>query len=302
VMKMKINFRKYRWLVILYFVFIFIYASILIFPSLLMMFFFYLSITAGKKRSIGISLFRTGYALLGIATYPLLYFEPMAFLSMQLTNKESITNGYYISFLIFYRLFFLAILPIGCYLSAYLLSILDMGGYLLPILLLFFSIGVMFFASIISSSLFSVPIILLFTTVLLLHIIFFSRKSVRAQFRTENLPMGINAFYHIYGLVGFMSIYFYTYILEDLQYFADLSSFHIESVRLVWGVAFGILCLLSSSLLSRLNIWGYRLPILALLVAIFLRGNLILYPLFACHLVYFNSPAVKHQFLKNQKL
>lgn len=289
-----------RWALAVGFGLVILFIPLLMFPFLLLIFFFYLTITNSQKRSIGISLFRTGYALLGITIFPLLYLEPLADLSLQLSNKEAITVGTsFVSFLTFYRVFFMMVLPIGCYLAAYLLSILDIGGYILPLVLLFTAIPVMLMAAKISPALMSTPMIILFALILLAHILFFSRKKIRSQFQVEQLPMGVNIFYYIYSLLGFIGLYFYGYILEDLKYFVELTTLEDQGIRLVLGITFAVLCLLSSSLLSRLNVWGYRIPVVIMMVAILMRGSVFLYPLLACHLLYFSLSNVRYQFIKS---
>ena len=191
------------------------------------------------------------------------------------------------------------ILPIGCYLSAYLLSILDIGGYILPLILLFTAIPAMFMAAKISPALISTPMIILFALILLAHILFFSQKKVRSQFGVEPLPRGVNVFYYIYSLLGFIGLYFYGYLIEDLKYFVEMTTLETQGIRLVLGIAFAVLCLLSSSLLSRLNVWGYRIPVVIMMVAILMRGSMFLYPLLACHLLYFSLSKIRYQFIKS---
>lgn len=267
----------------------------LIFPALVIMFLYFLGKLLRAERPLGISLFRTIYALLGILTFPFFYLGPQVFSADQLTLMEEMGRSPYFYFLVIYQIFFMLGFPIMAYLSAYLLTIMDLGGYILPIILLSLASLLMLFASTLSEALIS-PLILVFLFVLLAHMIYFSRPGVKKHFKPEQHPVGITIFHYFYGMMGFFLLYVCWYFIENMQHFSLFNDLDMGVQRILWGVVLAILFLISSSLLFRLNIWGYRIPIFALGIAIVLRVAVLYLPLLLVHIIFFNRPGVKAQF------
>ena len=285
-----------EWTLIALLVSAMIFWPLLVFPSSIITLFYFLAKTGRKQRSLGISIFRTVYALLAIIIFSCVYFGPQAYLTLQLNQQIQPQNTFWFIFLMVYRIFFMFIFPVLCYISAYFLTILDIGGYLLPPVFLIFAVLLMMFSAFLSQGLFSGPVTVFLSALVIAHLVFFSKQEIKEQFVLEGKSIGINVFHYIYGLLGFFSLCFFWARLQELQYFYNPGKGLLEMKFVGLGFFFAVVYLLSSSLLFRLNAWGYRLPVLILPLAIGWGGEILFIPLLIGHIVFFNLPHVRGQF------
>jgi len=294
----KLNFQIIDEIVIIVLCIIIVLFPFLVYPSLVISLLYFLAKKLTKKRSLGVSIFRTIYALIGIITSPLFYMGPYNYISYHLDNNIQISDGSFVVFLYIYRIFFTMLLPISAFLSAYFLTVLDPGGIILPIILLASSLVIMLLAGIISEALVSLvgPLLVVFLILLIAHIIYFSKEKVKNQFDIKSNSIGLIIFHYIYCILGVISFYFGWYSIENMRYFAVLGNLHIEIGRLIFLILFAILCLSASSLIIRANIWGYRIPILILSMTILFKGDFLYLPILVAHIIFFNIPRIKEQF------
>jgi hypothetical protein len=287
-----------EWIFIISLCSIIIFIPNLIFPALVLSFLYFLSKVMKRKRFLGVSLFRTFYALLGIIMFPLLHFGPQSYVAGQLSSIVG-EEGSYTLFLTIYQIFFTVIFPILAYLSAYLLTILDVGGCIVPVIFLSVAIFLMIVASAIAPPLYS-PLVFVFLLVFVGHILYFQQPHIQREFQFSRQNLWIDIFHYIYGLLGFACLYFYwSSYVENMQFVEAQGYFIYEIQHLIFGVLFAILCLLSSSLLFRRHSWGYIIPVIILPVAIILRETFLYLPLFIAHIFFFNLPNIRQEFRKS---
>jgi hypothetical protein len=270
------------------------FAPPFIYPALVITLFYYLSKTKPKKRSIGISLFRTFYFLLGVITNPLLNLGPQLYVAQQLKLLAGEDLNIYKVFLIFYQVFFSIIFPLLAYLTSYLLTIVDWGGFVLPVLFLSLSSVLLLFSASLSESFYS-PLGYLFLALLLGHLGFFLRPSIQAQIH-EGRPIMINTFHYIYAILGFLSLQLVWYVLEHIQELVLPQQMGFLRWQICLGILFAIGCLLSSSLLVRQHSGSYRIPFYLLTIAILMDASIFYLPLFLLHHILLNRPAIRKYF------
>ncbi len=267
----------------------------LILPGLIGSFLAFLSRANRRRPPQAVRILRTAFILLGLVSTPFFRFSLLMDQIVRIEGGGPAPAADWAVFLICERIYLTAVLPVLCYVTAYLLSILDPAALLLPLIFLPAALILLGIGWSISPTYFT-PLIPIIVLLLCGHAAITARAGIRRRFRWEQrAPWGRWVFHYLDAILGFFVFFFSWDLVHRMDLFVRWEDLRFLPAQIVAAALYGAGCLALSSLVLEESPWARRVPVLLLPLTAFLPGGILYVTLAFLHILYFRPGGLRRE-------